>query len=59
MGIGLITKEFITKEIKDGTLFEIKTNSTISNRHIGMIYLENKKLSHCAKLFLKLLEKKL
>ena len=56
IGIGLVTKEFVENEINDNTLFEIKTNPTIINRHIGMIYLKDKKFSHCTELFLELLK---
>lgn len=52
IGIGLVTKEFIEDEINNNILFEIKTNPSINKRHIGMIYLKNKKLSHCAEIFI-------
>lgn len=52
IGIGLVTKEFIEHEINNNILFEIKTNPSINKRHIGMIYLKNKKLSHCAEIFI-------
>lgn len=55
IGIGLATKEFIQDELKDGSLFEIKTEPSINNRHIGIIYLKNKSLNHCSKIFLKYL----
>ena len=57
IGIGLVTKEFVSNELKSGTLFEIKLNPPIINRNIGMIHLNNKKLSRCAELFLELLNK--
>ena len=57
IGIGLVTKEFIEKELNNGSLFEIKLNPPIINRNIGMIHLNNKKLSRCAELFLELLNK--
>ena len=57
IGIGLVTKEFIENELNNGSLFEIKLNPPIINRNIGMIHLNNKKLSRCAELFLELLNK--
>lgn len=56
IGIGLVTKEFIENELNNGSLFEIKLNPPIINRNIGMIHLNNKKLSRCAELFLELLK---
>lgn len=52
IGIGLLTKEFIKEELRNGTLFEIKTTPTFNNRHIGLITLKNKSLSHCSKEFI-------
>lgn len=57
IGIGLVTKEFVENELKEGSLFEIKTNPIINNRHIGVIYLKNKTLNRCSKELLKLLNK--
>lgn len=57
IGIGLITKEFIEEELKEGSLFEIKTNPQIENRHIGLIYLKNKSLNRSSKEFIKSLNK--
>ena len=57
IGIGLVTKEFVSNELKEGSLFEIKLNPPIINRNIGMIHLNNKKLSRSAELFLELLNK--
>jgi len=56
IGIGLVTKEFIEKELKDQSLFEIKTNPSIEKRHIGLIYLKNQSLNYAAKEFIKLLK---
>ena len=56
IGIGLVTKEFVEKELNNGSLFEIKLNPPIINRNIGMLYLKDKKFSHCTELFLKLLK---
>lgn len=55
IGIGLVTKEFVSNELNEGTLFEIKTQPIIDNRYIGVIYLKNKSLNHCSKKFLELL----
>ena len=59
IGIGLMTKEFIESELHDGSLFEIKTNPQIENRHIGLIYLKNKSLNRSSESFLKTLKEDL
>lgn len=57
LGIGLVTKEFIIKELEQGNIFEIKTTPKLPNRHIGAIYLKNQTLSCCSKEFLQLIKK--
>lgn len=37
-GIGMLTKEHIKQEIKDGTLFELNINLNIKNKFLGLIY---------------------
>ena len=58
LGIGYLTKEFIEEELKNNTLFEVKTTPKIPKREIGIIYCENKLLSKSAKKFVELLEEK-
>lgn len=58
LGIGYLTKEFIKEELKNNTLFEVKTTPKIPKREIGIIYCENKLLSKSAKKFVELLEEK-
>ncbi len=54
-GIGVLTKEFIEKEINDGSLFPIDVNIELPHRHIGAIYLKNKYLNRASREFLNLL----
>ena len=58
IGIGLVTKEFVSDKLNMGTLFEIKTTPSICSyqRHIGIMYLKNKNFNHCSREFLKLLD---
>lgn len=56
IGIGLVTKEFVEKELKEKILFEIKTIPSIENRHIGIIHQKSRPLNHCCKNFLELLK---
>ncbi len=60
IGIGMLTKEFIQDELNSGELFELRIVPPINKdiRNIGVIYLEQKSLSHCSKKFLELLSKK-
>lgn len=37
-GVGMLTKEHIKQEIKDGTLFELNINLNIKNKFLGLIY---------------------
>lgn len=57
IGIGLVTKEFVEQELNDGSLFELKTTPSFENRHIGVMYLKNKSLNRCSKIFLDSLNK--
>lgn len=57
IGIGLVTKEFVEQELNDGSLFELKITPSFENRHIGVMYLKNKALNHCSKIFLDSLTK--
>lgn len=56
LGIGLVTKEYLDKELDDGTLFEIKTSPKLDKRSIGLIYLKDKKLNRCSEKFIELLK---
>lgn len=55
-GIGLITREYITKELDNDTLFEVKITPKLNAREIGTIYLKEKKLSKATSMFLELLK---
>lgn len=57
LGIGIVTKDYLNDELKDGSLFEIHTIPKINKRGIGVIYLKNKNLSCCATKFLELLKR--
>lgn len=55
-GIGYLIKEFITDELDNGKLFEIKVNPKIPSRAIGLIHCNNKSLSKSATKFIELLK---
>ncbi len=56
LGISLVTRDFIKKELNNGELFELNVVPQLDKRHIGLIYLKNKSLSYSAQEFLKLLK---
>lgn len=56
LGIGYATKEFLKKDLKEQTLFEIKTTPTIPPRQIGATYLKQKQLKKASLTFLNLLK---
>ena len=56
LGIGYATKEFLKKDLKEQTLFEIKTTPTIPPRQIGATYLKQKQLNKASLTFLNLLK---
>lgn len=55
LGIGFLTKEFIKKQLEEGTLLELKTNIVLPSRAIGMVWLKDKNLSVAATKFVEIL----
>ncbi len=58
LGIGLVTKNFIKEELKNGDLFELNTVPKLNKRYIGITYHKNKALSCSTKIFMQLLDNK-
>lgn len=56
-GIGFATKEYITKELNNKELFEIKINKKIPTRHIGIATLKNTIPNFATKKLIELIEK--
>lgn len=59
IGIGLVTREFVLDELRDGSLFEVNVSPTTPNRQIGLIYLKNKVFNRCSSKFLEALKEDL
>lgn len=59
IGIGLVTREFVLDELRDGSLFEVSVSPTTPNRQIGLIYLKNKVFNRCSSKFLEALKEDL
>lgn len=56
-GIGYVTKEFIQKELEEGSLYEVKLEEEIPSRQIGMVTLKNNVLNFAAQQFSSLIKK--
>ena len=58
MGIACIPKEFVKKEIEEGSLFEVKTDCKLPSRAIGMVLPKNVEITFAVKEFIKLFNQK-
>lgn len=58
MGIACIPKEFVKKELADGSLIEIKTNPTLPTRAIGLALPKTDNLTFTVKEFIRMLGEK-
>lgn len=57
-GVGVVTKEYVKKELKNKELFEVLTSPTFPKRDFGIISLKNTYLSKGSNLFIESLLKK-
>ncbi len=57
IGIACIPREFVTHELEEGTLKEIKTNPELPSRAIGLALPKDTELTFAVKEFLKMLNK--
>lgn len=56
LGISYVTREFVAKELEEGTLFEIQLNVPIPPSHVGIMIMRNTPLSNAASSFIKLVQ---
>lgn len=54
-GIGLVTREFVKKDLDEGTLFEVPLVDKLPERNIGLITLKDTNMSFAAQEFVELL----
>ncbi len=54
-GIGLVTREFVKKDLDEGTLFEVPLVNKLPERNIGLITLKDTNMSFAAQEFVELL----
>ncbi|MCM3629912.1 LysR family transcriptional regulator [Paenibacillus glycanilyticus] len=52
LGISYVTREFVAKELEEGSLFEIQLDIPLPPSHIGMMNMRNMPLSSAAKRFI-------
>ncbi len=55
-GIGVVTKEYVTKELATEELYELNINQKIPKRDFGIISLKQNYLSKCCTIFLEILK---
>ena len=58
LGVGCVMKDFASKYIENGLLFELRFNTIIPKRHICLATLSERRLSTAAENFLKIIQKK-
>ncbi len=58
MGVACVPKEFILEELKENSLFEIKTDPALPERGVGLVVAKGEDLTFAVKEFIKLLGEK-
>ncbi len=56
-GVGVVTREYVIKELNQKELYEVNVNPKIPKRDFGIIYLKQNYLSKCCETFLGMVEK--
>lgn len=59
LGISCVTEEFVTKELKDGSLFKLNIEGDIRSRNIGYVKLKNVSLTFAGARFIDLIQEDL
>ncbi len=57
MGVGVIPREYIRRQVEEGSLFEVKTDVALPVRSIGMVLAKNAPVSYALHCFIEGLEK--
>ena len=58
MGVGVIPREYIRRQVEEGSLFEVKTDVALPVRSIGMVLSKNAPVSYALHCFIEGLEKR-
>ncbi|MDR6550253.1 LysR family transcriptional regulator [Paenibacillus qinlingensis] len=56
LGISYVTREFVSKELEDGTLFEIQLDVTIPPSHVGIMIMRNMPISNAVSRFIEMVQ---
>ncbi|MCP3773182.1 LysR family transcriptional regulator [Paenibacillus sp. MZ04-78.2] len=56
LGISYVTREFVAKELEEGSLFEVQLDVELPPAHVGIMIMRNMPLSTAASKFMKLVE---
>jgi len=55
LGISYVTRQFVSKELEEGSLFEIRLDVTLPPAHVGILTMRNMPLSNAARGFMELI----
>ncbi|WP_284638314.1 LysR family transcriptional regulator [Paenibacillus silviterrae] len=58
LGISYVTREFVSKELEEGSLFEIELDVKLPPSHVGILTMRNVPLTTCAGTFIELIEQR-
>ncbi|MDG0793777.1 LysR family transcriptional regulator [Cohnella ginsengisoli] len=56
LGISYVTREFVSKELEEGSLFEVSLDIPLPPSHVGLLTMRNMPLSSAAKTFIGLVK---
>ncbi|MEK0316661.1 LysR family transcriptional regulator [Cohnella sp. 56] len=56
LGISYVTREFVSKELEDGSLFEVRLDVPLPPSHVGLLTMRNMPLSSAANAFIQLVK---
>jgi DNA-binding transcriptional LysR family regulator len=56
LGISYVTREFVSKELEEGSLFEIQLDVPLPPSHVGIMTMRNMPLTHAASKFIQVIQ---
>ena len=59
MGVGVIPREYASRRLQDGTLFEVKTDPALPARSVGMVLAKNAPVPYALRRFIQLFDIKI
>lgn len=58
LGISYVTRQFVQKELEEGSLFEVQLDVPLPPSHVGILTMKNMPLSSAARGFMELIDKR-